>query len=133
LAEYYFDQEDFQKAIFWYRASVFRAVVDLKFYPDNSLNDVLSIFYTRFMSHVRDHIDTDEKKAEFLQQLNLASNKIIPWDKYTPRNYDSRWALLHGMSVFTNDVIPHITELQKKEIIEEEYRLFLEQTRNEKN
>lgn len=130
LGLFYMAENDFKKAALYSRVAVFRAVIDVKFSQDASLEDVPTILFSRVHAALNQYVNTPEKKEAWKEALLEATKQTVNWDKSTPRNYDDRWVCLHSIGAFTEKSLKKMDPQEKQKIIEEERYLFLKE--NEK-
>ncbi len=86
-----------KEAIFWFYACQLRALSDAYKTNELSSRDAVTVLTRDFISVFDQSSNLNEK------DLKQIKESVIIWDNTTPRNYDPRWLMLHGLGGFFSD------------------------------
>jgi ankyrin repeat protein len=108
-----FEKGDKSEAAFWLYAGQLRARSDANKSKDPSARQAIVVLNMQFAEKINQHMFTD------IPKLTATVQRVVEWDKTTPRDYDPRWIALHGMGAFLEDKIPFEPESEWKKIDEQ--------------
>lgn len=91
LANYFFEQDDRNKAIFWLYAARIRTHYDIKRCTDRSVGDAVEVLNRQLLDLLR------LIQFEDLENARRLMKQAVAWDRKTPHEYDARWIALHGL------------------------------------
>lgn len=99
LSDALFKKRQEDEAMFWFYAGQLRARSDSNKSLDKSAGQGVGVLNQRFGMQINQYAFTN------IPNLEKTIEKVVVWDKETPRNYDPRWIALHGMDAFTEKEI----------------------------
>jgi hypothetical protein len=91
-----FQRGERDEAIFWYHAGQLRARFDVERCADPTVGDVLDQLRRQYGEPINEYAFVDAE----LGVLRGAVQRVVAWDRATPRDYDHRWVNLHGVRAF---------------------------------
>ncbi len=105
-----FKQDKKDEAMFWFYAGQLRARSDANKAQDKSAAQAVSQLNQTFGALINGYAFAN------IPILEKTVDRVIAWDKNTPRNYDPRWIALHGMDAFTKETVAFAPEESWNEI-----------------
>lgn len=87
------------EAMFWFYAGQLRARSDANKSLDKSAGQGVRVLNQTYGMQINQYAFTN------IANLESTIDKVVAWDKRTPRSYDPRWIALHGMDAFTKKVV----------------------------
>lgn len=130
LGTYYMLQRKFEKALIYHEFAIFRTQIDIASSHDITLTDVVPFFMMSVVNNMRTLSKNDQQEYVAISKLGVSgqpsiARKVMSLDESTPRNYEARWASLHGMDCIRNMPIRYASKKEIDKIIQEKRELYI--------